>query len=959
MCQIKPHNEEAAEATKQTTFISQPNNFIQSKFLFINNNQSIMKRIYSTLRPNIDHKSYLDWITKCDQKLSVSTRGLIAFTSSFCLNQARPSSSSYHVYLADINTPYQPYLVVDSEYEFTIVEWDPSGTKLLVCDINGCATIYTSKDYLISDWKPYFKQVFAAETFISAAWYHLGIISTINVANQNLKNPSNHLEYSDKVQQTKCNASLRLFGGKSAEGCLLVSRTGLVCCLTLIADGSVDVVSESLAPIRTRIEVADICHNKDGSFIVATSAGSINSTISFYQLYLSMRNITLEEVDLFSGGLDGKRVNVTCKQFNSFHLNIMAQILNEWDNTSAFERISHIKFITKDSPDDVLVEVSGQNLSLIELWELEPKKKSPIHCAILDIKATHENIKPNNIDRMSEENGGHPDESMKDWSFKGNYITDKDLVTIQTPRFKIFGTNRQLNMILLAYKDSTVCCMRKEDLQPIYETLDLSKHNSSTQNTINRQEADKSPYKSYPNQTQTHNLKPNSNRMMNNDRKNRPVYVTDIQLTSNQAAFIAIDSMSQLHAVRLPPLVSCQDRKDQETYLQYILEYCLITGNDWWDVMVCARQDSIESICDKFHDAYERQPKHMQRKYFNRQLMIRASLYRCLNDSSSLCKSSDCHTMIMLNSIASTLKSVLRSQDQDSPSEYLSNFLRTQGAQQNFFSSANVISKINEKEFHVETNLTQCLQPLSQWIADLAIFLVVSMPHKGKMALPGAGLAQNKEALEIIRELLIIIKIWGLQSGPSLPVVLKLNDQVDVLAILFRLISVAYVTLGNEPEDSFIEECIQLRDSISISQFEFSLNSIGVASPLLYRSQDDNHLVLEFFKEPSMPDLVVLPKVEGAINMNGNRKIDVVRNISLGAYPVASLRHCTRCTAVSLSKPSFESTRSWEQRWISSCVCGGSWAQSDKTFVNTVGYSTWLHQNSTPTLPNHGHQLVR
>lgn len=914
-----------------------------------------MNRIYSTNRPNIDQKSYLDWITKCDQKLSVSTRGLIAFTSSFCLNQARPNSSSYHVYVADINTPYQPYLLVDSEYEFTIVEWDPSGTKLLVCDIRGCATIYTSKDYLISDWKLYFQQVFAAETFISGAWYHSGIVSTINLANQNLKNPSNHLEYTDKVQQIKCNASLRLFGGKSAEGCILISKTGLVCCLTLIADGSVDVVSESLAPLRTKIEVADICHNKDGSFIIATSAGSINSTISFYQIYLSIRHITLEEVDLFSGSLEGKLVNVISKQFNSFHLNVMAQIQSEWENTSAFERVSHIKFISKDSPDGVLVEVSGQNLSLIELWELEHKKKSPIHYAILDIKAAQDDVKPNNINKpISEENGGHPSETSKDWSFKGNYVTDKDLVTIQTPEFKIFGANRQLNIILLAFRDSTVCCMRKEDLQIIYETLDLSSshNNSFNQNTNNRRDLDNNnfPYKN----SKSNNL-PN-----NNDRKqSRSVYVTDIQFTCNQAAFIAIDSMSQVHAVRLPPLVSCQDRKDQETYLQYILEYCLITGNDWWDVMVCAKQDSIESICDKFHDAYERQPKHMQRKYFNRQLMIRASLYRCLNDYSSLCKSSDCHTMIMLNSIASTLKSVLRSQDQDSPSEHLSNFLKTQGVQKNFFSCLNVIAKINEKEFHVGTNLTQCLQPLSQWITDLAIFLVVSIPHKGKLAAPGLGLIQNKEALEIIRELLIIIKIWGTQSESCLPVVHKLSDQVDVLAILFKLISEAYVTLGNnEPENSFIEECIQLRDNISISQFKFLLNPKGVASPLLHRSPDDKHLLLEFFKEPSMPPLVELAKVEGSINMNGNRKIDVVRNISLGAHPVSNLRHCTRCTSVSLSKPSFQSSRSWEQRWISSCVCGGSWAQSDVTFVNKVGYLAWLH-NSTLDSYNLAHQLVR
>jgi len=913
-----------------------------------------MRRIYSTLRPVLDQKSYVGWINKCHQKLSISTRGLIAFTSSFCINQPRPNSSSYHVYVADVNLPYQPYLLVDSEYEFTILEWDPSGSKLLVCDVRGCATIYTSKDYLISDWKPYFKQVFAAETFVTAAWYHPGIITTINIANQNLKNPSNHLEYSDKIQRTKHGPSLRLFGGKSAEGCILISRTGLVCCLTLIADGSVDVISESLGPLRLKIEVADICHNKDGSFIVGTSAGAINSTISFYQIDLSTKSLTFDEVDLFVG-FEGRRVSVTCKQFYSFHLNIMSQILSERENSSAFEQVAHIKFVTKNSPDEVLVEVRGQNLSLIELWELEPKKKVPIHCALLDLKSS-EDVKPtlNNIGKV-DNNGSQVETNSKEWIFKGNYITDKDLITIQTPRFKLFGSNRQLGLILLAYKDFSICCMRKEDLQPIFDSLDLSCP-IPLRNGRN-DSADNSPYKMY--QNRQNNIKNTGKQAC--EKKSRPMFITDIQLSSNQTTLVAIDSMSQLHAIRLPPLITCQDEKDQETYIQYIMEYCLITGNDWWDAMVCAKPDSIESICDKFHDAYERQPKHMQRKYFNRQLMIRASLYRCLNTSPSLCKSSDCHTMIMLNSISSTLKSVLRSQDQDSPSEHLASFLRTQGAQPNFFNCNNVISKINEKEFYVEISLIQCLQPLSQWITDLAIFLVTSLPQRTKYRsiLPGAGLAQNKEALETVRELLIIIKIWSVQNEASAPVVYKLNDQIDLLESLFRLISISHATIGNEPEESFIEECVQLANNIAVSRFAFFLAPIGVASPLLHRQLDGSHLILEYFKTPSLPELTNLPKVEGSIDMNGVRRIDIVRNISLGAHLVANLRHCTRCRSVSLIKPSFQTTRSWEQRWISSCVCGGSWAQSDGTFINKIGYLAWLHHSSTVNSLSHTHQMVR
>lgn len=932
-----------------------------------------MRRIYSSLRPPIDQKSYADWITKCDQKLSVSSKGLIAFTSSFCINQSRPNSVSYHVYVVDINTPYQPYLVVDSEHQFSIIEWDPSGTKLLVCDVRGGVIIYNSKDFLVSDWKPYFKQTFAAEQFVSGCWYHSGIMSTINVANQNLKNPSNHLEYTDKIQQSKFGASLRLFGGKAAEGCILISRTGLICCLTLMADGTVDVECESLCPLRTKIEVADISHCKDGSFVVGTSAGSINSTISFYRVQLSIKNMTLDDVDSIG---EIKRVDVSCRQYNSFHLNVMSQILNERENTCAFERVNHIKFVSKDSPYDVLIEISGQNLSLIELWELEPRKKSPIHSAILEIK----NISPeNSIPKLESENGcsqhqqlqqqqQQPNaEQLREWVFKGNYITDKDLKTIQVPRFKIFGPNRQLNLILLAYKNSSICCLRKEDLQPIGESLDLSDDSTNRNGRSGGPDLDtKSPYKMYhPNRP---NIRPSPKTPASKRAKSN--YITDIQLSTNQTTFVAIDSMSQLHVVKLPSLISCQDAADEEAYLQYLLEYCLVTGNDWWDVMICAKRESIETICDKFHDAYERQPKQMQKKYFNKQLMIRASLYRCQNVASILCKSSDCHTMIMLNSIGTTLKSMLRSQDQDSPADNLSNFLKTQGVQPTFFNCNNVMSKINEKEFHVEIDQIQCLQPLNQWITELAIYLVASIPQRvksnfnnndGPLALPGASLTKNKEALEIIRELLIIIRIWGMQNESSLPAIYKLNEQIDVLATLFRLISVCYATLGNEQlEPQYLDECTQFTNTISMPQFSFVLPASGVASPLYFnRTKLDTHLVLEYFQRPTLMEPARLDKVEGSVNMRGNGQIDVVRNVSLGAYPVTNVRHCVRCSSVSLIRPSNNTNRVWEQRWMPTCVCGGSWAQPNKISANKVSHLVALHQQ-TATLNSHlSNQLVR
>lgn len=925
-----------------------------------------MKHIYSCLRPQIDYQSYAEWITKSYQKSSISCRGLIAFTSSFCLNQRRPNSCSYHVYVADINTPNKPYLVTDSDYEFTLIEWDPCGAQLLVCDVRGCVYIFKSNECLISDWQLVFKQNFAAEIFITASWYHPGFVTKINVANQNLKSPSNHIEYSEKIQRKKFCASLRLFGGKAAEGCLLISRTGLLCCLTRLKEfGNFEVICDSLGPLRRKVMVADICYDEDGSFLVGTSTGPINSTITFFSIYLTAKNLTLNDVDT-NQLTENRRITISCKPYASFHLNVLSQILSETENSlSAFERIGQIKFVTKESPNDILVEVQGQNLSLIELWELEPAKKQPIHSVILDTLNSQTDVKPSigpNDEKTGEQdvdNNNPARKTSKCWVFKGNYIAEKELVAIQTPRFKLFSTNRHMNLILLAYKDHSVCCLRREDLTPLFEPFDLS-------DFLNYREVKRARVAESENIMHQKGLQYTGNGIGLNKQtsqagkmnKRKLVQITDIQLSANNATLFVIDSLSQIHVIGLPPLLTCQDDQDFEVYLQYLLEYCLVTGNDWWDVMMCAKHESIESICDRVHDSFERQPTHVHVNYSNRQLTIRASLYRCINDVPSLCRAADCHAMIILNYIASSLKSLLRSQDQDSATDNLANILKSQENQEILFNCNDVISRLNERDFQVETNVAQCLQPLIQWVTELAIFLIVSRPQQVKnksTRLPGAGLAEHRDALETIRELLVIIKIWSQQNDASAPTIIRLNDQIDVLCVIFRLISTMYQSLGREPDESLLDGCARLGNNISVPQFTLTLKPVGVVSMISQRNLKNSSIVFEYFKESGNFDLVELPQLEGAISMNGNRRIDVVRNISLGTHPISNLRQCTRCQSVSLVKPTFNSIRTWEQRWIRQCVCGGSWAQSGNTFESKLSHLAWAYHSSM----GHQYQLVR
>lgn len=50
-------------------------------------------------------------------------------------------------------------------------------------------------------------------------------------------------------------------------------------------------------------------------------------------------------------------------------------------------------------------------------------------------------------------------------------------------------------------------------------------------------------------------------------------------------------------------------------------------------------------------------------------------------------------------------------------------------------------------------------------------------------------LLKDHKALNTLRELLVIIRIWGLLRPSCLPVFLRSADNLDVLALLFRLLS--------------------------------------------------------------------------------------------------------------------------------------------------------------------------
>lgn len=113
-----------------------------------------------------------------------------------------------------------------------------------------------------------------------------------------------------------------------------------------------------------------------------------------------------------------------------------------------------------------------------------------------------------------------------------------------------------------------------------------------------------------------------------------------------------------------------------------LLEYCLVTGLDWLDLMLVLRPGMLEALCDRLSESFNRQTPAIQQYYYVQYLSIKTSLYRLTNilnlfllrirgyviivfrlSATGQNKANDLTSLLMLHSIATAFKSLLRPSD--------------------------------------------------------------------------------------------------------------------------------------------------------------------------------------------------------------------------------------------------------------------------------------------------------
>lgn len=141
-----------------------------------------------------------------------------------------------------------------------------------------------------------------------------------------------------------------------------------------------------------------------------------------------------------------------------------------------------------------------------------------------------------------------------------------------------------------------------------------------------------------------------------------PPQIAAIDITWMGQMMIQVDTRGQIFSYRLQfAQIDSDGNPFTESNYLLLLEYCLVTGMDYIDVLLNLKVQFLDSIIEKLTENFNRQTSIVQQYYYVNFLTLKTNLYRLTVSGQS--KAHDLTSLLMLHSILIAFKSLLRPSD--------------------------------------------------------------------------------------------------------------------------------------------------------------------------------------------------------------------------------------------------------------------------------------------------------
>jgi len=525
--------------------------------------------------------------------------------------------------------------------------------------------------------------------------------------------------------------------------------------------------------------------------------------------------------------------------------------------------MSGISFCSREDPSGILIMMNSSNVGALQYWELVEQER-PIHSLFSTSTAVTKYLK---------------------WQCMSVYNSNSTIVSVCPSRNVWVGgtteTSTPQHHLVVATAAGELICLHRENMKQVGQL-------SITEKTRNESKT-----------------------------------FTSICFTATGNSLIAFDSASTMFICRLSPITE-PGGLVTIPYAVMVLEYCLLTGIDYWDIMIMLRSNMLDSICERLTENFNQQTPGMQQMLHYRLLNMKMAIYRLLPNGSA--KAGLQYGIIMINSVHSSLRSLLRPplelfNQERTPADGVLAILNTKIIEVGT-DVDKVLFHLEAKEFTVDPSTLITVQHLIQWTVTFILKLLSNL-SEWRTAPRGTicDMLRDPKLLNIFRELLVIFRIWGLIRASCLPFFCYMEN-IDVIATLFRILT--RLIQSPDLDENLIDECSQLSSQLVIPNIGLSLPARGIASPILFNSLP---LQWEYGMHPKEPSSMKYDVMEGDL------KIDSIRHVYLGGKP-QNTRYCTRCKSISLvikglRVPRSAAAKSWDMRWQMTCPCRGNWSRQE------------------------------
>ncbi|XP_062308317.1 mediator of RNA polymerase II transcription subunit 16 isoform X2 [Osmerus eperlanus] len=751
----------------------------------------------------------------------------------------------------------------------------PCRSRLLSADGDGQIKCWAMADHLVNSWETIVGSAVDGDPIIALSWLHNGVKLALHVE------MSGSTNFGEKFSRVKFSPSLTLFGGKPMEGWLAVTVSGLVTVSLLKPSGALLTASESLCRLRGRVALADIAFTGGGNIVVAATDGSSSSPVQFYKVCVSV-------------------VNEKCRIDTELLPSLFMRCTTDPVRRDKYPVVTHLKFLTRENSEQVLLCASSQTGSIVECWSLR-KEGLPV----------------NNIFQHRSPVVGEKQPMILKWRIL-SATNDLDRVSaVALPKLPISISNTDLKVasdtkfcpglgLALAFHDGSIQILHRLSLHTMgvfYGSSSGTSQRSGDEPAIKRQRA-----------------------------AGPIIHFTALHFSWTSLALAGVDNHGKLHMIRVSP--SMGQMLDMNTLLRhllFLLEYCMVTGYDWWDVLLHVQPGMVHNLVEKLHEEYMRQNQALQQVLSTRIVAVKASL--CKLSSATAARACDFHAKLLLIAISSTLKSLLRPHVLNTPDKSPGDRLTEICAKNTDTDIDKVMINLKTEEFVLDGPPLQSLQQLIQWVGDFVLYLMANLPNQGTIVRPGFGFLRDGSSLGMLREMMVMIRIWGLLKPGCLPIYTATSDNQDSMSLLFRLLTKLWLCSRDEghpqdPDEALIDECCLLPSQLLVP----SMDWLPVNDGVICKLQGKQPLRLQFSKPYSLP-LNSNSQVEIFSRIAGAQRMDNLRCLHMGVSPTEESKACTRCGCVTMlrSPNKTNAMKQWEQRWIKNCLCGGLWRRIPHT----------------------------